>query len=172
MKPMAELRIVTAVSDLADFLDSYGDHSWADVLRKELDGLRSGDEQASRNLRSHFGGMGNLDDRIITPENGYPVTDAEGRAATRQFWRHLEEVLQAGLPVRRSWPINDKEADRSERRAKRARRHFERHGRKAFTRLLQQKEKLRAAGYFKQSNGFWTRPPEAGNSDSESTLSG
>ena len=136
---MAELRIVTAVSDLADFLDSYGDNRWADLLRKQLAGLRVGDEQASRILQSYFGGMGNLDDRIFTPANGHPVTEAEGRAATRQFWRLLEEVLQAGLPVRRGWPIDDKEIDRSERRAKRAR---------------------RRAGYVEQPDGTWTRPSD------------
>jgi hypothetical protein len=159
MSLMAEPRIVTAVSDLADFLDSYGDNDWADRLRKELDGLRAGDERASRILQSYFGGMGNLDDRIFTPANGDPVTEVEGRAATRQFWRLLEEVLQAGLPVRRGWPIDDKEIDRSERRAKRARRRFERGGRGAFARLVQQEEdKLRAGGYVQQPDGNWTRP--------------
>ena len=130
---------MTAVSDLADFLDSYGDNHWADLLRKELDGLRAGDEQATRKLRSYFGGMGNLDDRIITPLNGYSVTAAQGRAATRQFWHHLEEILQAGLPIRRNWPIDDAEADRSERRAIRAR---------------------REAGYVEQPDGTWTRPSD------------
>lgn len=158
---MAEPRIVTAVSDLADFLDSYGDNYWADQLRKELDGLRAGDEQATRNLQSLFGGMGNLDDRIITPLNGYSVTEAQGRAATRQFNRHLEELLQAGLDIRRSWPMNDREAVRIERRAKRARKRFERGGRDAFAYLVhQEEENLRSVGYVQQSDGSWTRPPD------------
>jgi hypothetical protein len=120
MSLMAELRIVTAVSDLADFLDAYGDSYWADRLRTEIEGLRAGDEQATRNLQSLFGGMGNLDDRFITPSNGYALSEAQGLAATSRFWRHLEELLQAGLPIRRNWPIEDAVADRIERSAKRA----------------------------------------------------
>jgi hypothetical protein len=105
MSLVSNHEIAQAVADLADFLDSYGISFWPEHLRRELDGLRMGDEQASRNLVAHFGGMGNLDDLIITPANGHSVSEAEGESATREMRRHFEKLLQAGLPIRRNWPI-------------------------------------------------------------------
>jgi hypothetical protein len=84
MSLVSNHEIAQAVADLADFLDSYGISFWPEHLRRELDGLRMGDEQASRNLVAYFGGMGNLDDLIITPANGHSVSEAEGESATRE----------------------------------------------------------------------------------------
>jgi len=156
--------MATAVSALADLLDSCGVAFWGDRLRNELDGLRVGDELATKNLRSFFGGMGNLDDRIITPLNGDRVTASQGQAATRQLWQHFEEIRQAGLPIQRNWPADTKEANR---KAKGARKQFDRRGANASSSLDQWENSVRSAGFYKDADGFWTRPLQEGAQESE-----
>lgn len=82
------------------FLERVGEDKWAAWLRADMTRLKAGDAYGLEHLLSAFGGMGSLNDLVIAPGNGHPVTAEEAGALTAE-WRVLaSETYRAASSLR------------------------------------------------------------------------
>lgn len=89
-------RTVEAVA----LLERLGEDHWARWLRADLVSLRRRDGYGIEHLLSAFGGMGSLNDLVISPDNGHDVDPAEGEAMTTRLRVLLSDIYDTAISLR------------------------------------------------------------------------
>ncbi|MDQ0708834.1 hypothetical protein QFZ52_001486 [Arthrobacter woluwensis] len=87
-------RLGRELSALARFLEKYGVSRWSSWADHCLALLQSGDPRALEGVRSAFGGMGSLNDVVISQHNGQLLTDSEAAAANQRLARLTSSVYE------------------------------------------------------------------------------
>lgn len=72
---MSELLLT--LDDLASLLRRHGEPHWSAWLEGDARRLRNGDRGALDHLLSAFGGMGSLNDLILSPVNGHAIDEED-----------------------------------------------------------------------------------------------
>ena len=65
--------LVQTLESIVEVLRRYGENKWAARLEEDLFFIRKRDAYGAKRFRTHFGGMGSLQDLIVCPENGHAI---------------------------------------------------------------------------------------------------
>jgi len=98
-------RLGRELSALARLLEKYGVTRWSSWADHCVSLLQSGDPQAPGRVRSAFGGMGSLNDVVISPHHGHLLTDSEAAAANRRLARLTSSVYEDAV-----WLLQDEDS--------------------------------------------------------------
>jgi hypothetical protein len=85
----AVARLARLIDEAADLLSRFDEDRWASWLRDDLALIRNGDARGVSHLLRAYGGMGSINDILISPGNGDNVTHREGYELTD----HLHALL-------------------------------------------------------------------------------
>ncbi|WP_329562008.1 DUF6966 domain-containing protein [Kitasatospora sp. NBC_01266] len=83
---------MAALTELSSLLWSYDVQHWAAWIEHDRELIDGGDDEGIRHFLSAFGGMGSLNDLIIHPANGHPVSADQVDAVNDQFQRLKSEA--------------------------------------------------------------------------------
>ncbi|MDR7253982.1 hypothetical protein J2X46_002972 [Nocardioides sp. BE266] len=90
------------LADAVRLLEGVGEQHWAAWLRGDLRRLRRGDGFAIEHLLSAYGGMGSINDVLISPHNGHDVSEHEGEVTTAELRRLLSAIYHSASGLRRT----------------------------------------------------------------------
>ncbi|MPY88651.1 MAG: hypothetical protein GEU99_12085 [Luteitalea sp.] len=70
-----EEQLLKTLAEAAQLLQECGEDRWARWLDSDRQRILVGDRDGLEHLLSAFGGMGSINDLLIHPANGHPVTE-------------------------------------------------------------------------------------------------
>ena len=88
------------LADAVRLLEGVGEEHWAAWLRDDLGRLGRGDGSAIGHLLGAYGGMGSINDVLISPDNGHDVSEHEGEATTAELRRLLSAIYDTASGLR------------------------------------------------------------------------
>ena len=88
------------LAEAVRILEGVGEEHWAAWLRGDLGRLRRGDRYAIEHLLGAYGGMGSINDVLISPHNGHDVSEHEGEATTAELRRLLSAIYDSASGLR------------------------------------------------------------------------
>lgn len=92
--------LLQLLADAATLLEGVGEEHWAAWLRGDLARLRRGDGYGIEHLLGAYGGMGSINDVVISPHNGHEVSADEGEAATAELRTLLSAIYHSATGPR------------------------------------------------------------------------
>jgi hypothetical protein len=93
-----ELR--SKLTQVARLLEQIGEERWAAWLRADLASIQRGDAHGLDHLLSAYGGMGSLNDLIVTPANGHPVSEEKAAKLDAELHALLSDIYTAARSLR------------------------------------------------------------------------
>lgn len=105
--PAPSHRLATAIEDLAAFLRTHGETTWADQLDRDAELVRHDDARGVDRFLAKFGGMGRLNDLVFHPLNANVGRGQDPADVNRTFdalrehaWELAREARGASEPPR------------------------------------------------------------------------
>ncbi len=107
---MADVTLVgPRTAELAEMLDEtghllrqVGEKGWAEWLRRDVAALRRNDIWGVEHFLSAFGGMGNLDDLNVCPENGHDVEATSVALINDEIRERLQRCVELASVLERN----------------------------------------------------------------------
>lgn len=83
---MPDMRtLVKELEEIVTLLRRYGENEWSARIDDDLFFLRKNDAYGAQRFLTYFGGMGSLQDLMICPENGHPVSPSEASVVNQKL---------------------------------------------------------------------------------------
>jgi hypothetical protein len=95
-------RLIDLLSETASFLRSRNETHWASWIGEDLVRLKAEDAEAVEHFLGAFGGMGSINDLILSPVNGHRLTESETAAANEKLRSLLAEARELAEQVNRT----------------------------------------------------------------------
>jgi len=87
-------RLIDLLSETVAFLRSHNETHWASWIGEDLALLKAEDPAGAEHFLRAFGGMGSLNDFILSPVNGHRLTESETAAANGKLRSLLAEARE------------------------------------------------------------------------------
>lgn len=92
--------LLRLLADAVKLLEGSGEEHWAASLRHDLDRLTRGDGYAVDHLLNGYGGMGSINDVVISPHNGHGASEDDGEVATARLRTLLSTIYDNAKDLR------------------------------------------------------------------------
>lgn len=94
MHPEVE-ELANLIQEASALLLTHGEKSWGDWLRIDARRVRSLDFYGVEHMLSAFGGMGSINDLVLSPMNGHSIEENEVANANEKFQNLLGRIYEA-----------------------------------------------------------------------------
>ncbi|MBN1895851.1 hypothetical protein JW906_15290 [bacterium] len=94
-------RLVFLLEEAASLLRSHDENHWASWIGEDLIRLKAEDYSGAAHFLKAFGGMGSINDLILSPLNGHLLTEPETAAANEKLRSLLAEARELAEQVNR-----------------------------------------------------------------------
>lgn len=107
--------IEVAVQEVITILRHHGEGWWAEKLEAVLELINRRDAVGLDRLLALFGGMGSLNDLVLSRHNGHSIAEAEEKAANEALSAHLNRAFVLAREVVRNIDLRGGQGTRGNR---------------------------------------------------------